>query len=61
LQSWIYPESPIIIKNDKTINSIQKRWIDSKIRNSMLITKTNDIQQIEIFRNIYKEISELAM
>ena len=61
LQSWIYPESPIIIKNDKAINSIQKRWIDSKIRNSMLITKTNDIQQIEIFRNIYKEISELAM
>ena len=60
LQYWVYPESPIIIKNNKTINDIQKRWIDSKIRNSMLITKTNDAQQIEILRNIYKEISELT-
>ena len=59
LQVWIYPESPLIIKNNRQINDIQKRWIDSKIRNSMLISKTADIQQIEMLRNVYKQVEEL--
>lgn len=61
LQLWIYPESPVVIKNNQQMNEVQKRWIDSEIRNSMLITKTADIQQIEILRNTYKQISELEI
>ena len=60
LQIWIYPESPLVIKNNQQVNDIQKHWIDSKIRNSMLITKTADIQQIEMLRDVYRQISELG-
>jgi len=60
LQLWVYPESPIIIKNNPQINDIQKMWIESKIRNSVLITKTADIQQIEMLREIYRQISDLT-
>jgi len=60
LQFWIYPESPVIINNNSMISDVQRRWIDSKIRNSMLITKTNDTQQIEMLRDVYKQISDLA-
>jgi len=60
LQIWIYPDSPIALKNNAIINVIQKKWIDAKIRNSMLITKTTDIHQIEMLRNMYTQISEIA-
>jgi len=60
LQVWIYPESPIIIKNNRQVNDIHKKWIDSKTRNSMLITKTTDIYQIEMLRNIHQQISSLG-
>jgi len=59
LQISIYPESPIVLKNNRMVNDIQKRWIDSKMRNSTLITKTNDIHQIEILREAYNRIKEL--
>jgi len=60
LQFWIYPEGPVVIRNNQQVNIIQKRWIDSKIRNSMLITKTIDINQIEMLRNMYQQISDLT-
>jgi len=60
LQFWIYPESPIIIKNNQQIDDVQKRWIDSRVRNSMLITKTTDIHQIEMLRDVYQQISGLT-
>lgn len=60
LQVWIYPESPLVVKNNEQVRDIQKRWIDSKIRNSTLISKTADIQQIEMLREIYKQVSELT-
>jgi len=59
LQFWMYPESQIVIRNNQLIGDIQKRWIDSKIRNSIIITKTSDIQHIEILRNLYQQISDL--
>ncbi|GHV07549.1 hypothetical protein FACS1894160_0320 [Bacteroidia bacterium] len=58
-QIWLYPESPIIINNNSLICNMQKRWLESKIRNSMLITKSNDAQQIEILRDMHKLVSEL--
>jgi len=61
LQVWMYPQIPLAIKSDYGINNIQKRWIESKIRNSMLITKTTNIQQIEIVRNVYQQVSELGV
>ena len=59
LKILIYPESPIIIHNNQTIQDIHERWIDSKMRNSMMITKANDNQQIEILRKIYTQIEEI--
>jgi len=61
LQVWSYPAIPLIMKNDCRISDIQKRWLEPKIRDSMLITKTTDIQQIEIFRKMYQQISELEI
>lgn len=60
LQLWIYPESSIIINNNPMINDIQKKLIDSKIRSSVMITKTNDTLQIEMLRDLYKQISDLT-
>ena len=56
---WIYPESPIVISNNQLMNEVQKKWIESKIRNSILITKTSDIQQIEMLRDTYRQIKGL--
>jgi len=61
LQFWIYPESPVVIKSNQLISDIQKRWIESKIRNSMLVTKTTDIHQIEMIRNVYQQIERLTI
>lgn len=60
LQIWVYPESPVIIKDNQMISDIQRRWIDSKMRTSMLISKTADIQQVEMLREIYKQISDIG-
>jgi len=60
LQFWIYPESPTVVKNNQLLNDIQKRWIESKIRNSILITKTTDVHQIEMLRNVYQKILEIS-
>jgi len=59
LQIWIYPESPVVIRNNKTLYEVQRRWIDSKLRNSVLITKSNESQQVEILREMHKQIEEL--
>ncbi|MCL2650724.1 MAG: hypothetical protein FWD60_06840 [Candidatus Azobacteroides sp.] len=61
LQVWAYPRFPLVMKNDSQISDIQEQWIESKIRNSMLITKTTNIRQIEIFRNIYQQVLELGI
>ncbi|GHU63441.1 hypothetical protein FACS1894160_3510 [Bacteroidia bacterium] len=60
LQLWIYPESPIVIENNHLMCDIQKRWLDSVIRKSTLISKSNDVMLIEQFRDIYNQISELT-
>jgi len=60
LQFWIYPESPVVVKNNQLMGDMQKRWIDSKIRNSILITKTTDVHQIEMLRNVYQQVVELT-
>ena len=57
LQVWMYPKIPLTMESDYGIN----KWIESKVRNSMLITKTTNIQQIEIFRNVHKQVSELEI
>lgn len=60
LQLWIYPESPIVIRDNPLMCDIQKRWLDSGIRKSTLISKSNDIVLIKQFRNLYNQISELT-
>ena len=60
LQVWVYPENPIVVRDNDQINNIQKRWINSKIRNSILITKTTDIHQIKMLRNMNQQILDLT-
>ena len=61
LQIRIYPENPVEIMKNHIISDIQKGWIESKIRSSVLITKTNDTQHIEMLRKVYQQISELRI
>ena len=61
MQVWIYPESPVEVVKSQVIRDIQKRWTDSKIRNSSLITKTNDTQHIEMLRDVYQQVTELTV
>jgi hypothetical protein len=59
LQIRIYPENSLEIMKNPIIRDIQKKWINSKMRNSALITKANDTQHIEMLRNVHQQISEL--
>ena len=58
-QDWVYPKCPIVITNNPLINDFQKGWIDSKIRNSIPITKSADAQQVEMLRAAYRQIEGL--
>ncbi|MDR0505533.1 MAG: hypothetical protein LBH32_01770 [Dysgonamonadaceae bacterium] len=58
LQLYLYPEYPILINDNPMVSNIQKRWLESVIRNSTLITKSSDILKIEAFRDIYRKIKE---
>jgi len=60
LQVWVYPEGPIEISDISSIRGLQEKWIDSKIRNSVLVSKTNDTLQIEMLHEVQKQISELT-
>jgi hypothetical protein len=61
LELWIYPGgSPLEIHNSATICDFQRQWIDFKMRNSILITKTNDLHLMEILRDMQKQIAGLA-
>ena len=60
LYLWTYPESSIEINNNPLMCDIQRRWIDSKIRNSVLITKAFDTKQIEILRDVQHQILDLT-
>ena len=61
LQVWVYPESPLIIRNNPFVSDVQKLWIESKIRSSALITKTADQQQVEVLRNLYQQVEKLSV
>ena len=60
LQVWVYPESPLVIRDNPLVSDAQRQWVDSKIRNSALITKTADRQQVEMLRNLYRQVEELS-
>jgi transcriptional regulator with XRE-family HTH domain len=60
LQLWIYPErSPIVIQNYPLICDMQKSWISFSMRNSVPVTKTNELKQSEMLRGCHKLIKEL--
>jgi hypothetical protein len=58
-QIWLYPESPIIIFNNKQLSIMQKRWLDANIRNSTLISNSNSVLQIKLLKDIHDQISNL--
>jgi hypothetical protein len=60
LQLWIYPDrNPVIVKNYSLICDMQKKFIDFKMRNSVPITKTNELKRGEMLRGWYKMVDEL--
>jgi hypothetical protein len=58
-QIWLYLENPIIIRNSLQMCKIQKKWIDTTIKYSELISKSNDMLQSEVIRNLSNQISKL--
>ena len=55
---WIYPNSPIIIKNPN-VGEIQKKWFLSLKKSSTLITQSNEILQADFFDMQRKIINKL--
>ena len=56
---WIYPNSPIVIKNS-AISDIQKQWFLSLKKSSTLITQSNEILQVNFFDTQRKLINKLS-
>jgi len=59
LQIWLFPESPIIIKENRLMYKIFHEWINSKIKYSTLITKSNDLLQSRVIRELYEQTSNM--
>jgi hypothetical protein len=59
-QFWIYPE-PITIHNNFLIAKMQKNIIDSVVKYSVLITKSNNMLQSEILMKLEKRINEIPL
>ena len=55
LQIWLFPENPIIINNNQLIHQIFQDWIDSKIKYSTLVTKSNDLLKSKVMREWYEQ------
>jgi hypothetical protein len=58
VQFWIYPE-PISIHNNRLMINMQKNIIESIIKYSVLITKSNNMQQSEILMDLEQRINEI--
>jgi hypothetical protein len=59
-QIWLYLESPIIINESRLMCEKQKRWMDAKMKYSVLISKSNDILQSEIIRELSSQINNMV-
>jgi len=55
LQIWMFPESPIIINDNQLMYQMQKKWLESRIRYSTLVTKSNNLLQSKILRNLHDQ------
>jgi hypothetical protein len=55
---WIYSSNPMILRNSE-ICDMQKKWIYSMKKHSILITESNEILQIEFFNKQRKYVKEL--
>jgi hypothetical protein len=60
VQIWVYPVRPIIVNGNKLISNIQKKWLASAIRKSVLISKSTDHQMINILRDIFTQIAQIS-
>jgi len=58
-QYWIYFENPICIKNNFAISNLQRSWIKSCAKYAILLTKSNDKMNAEIYQKIYGDIMSL--
>jgi len=56
---WIYPNSPIMVKNS-TVSNIHKQWLLSLKKSSTLITQSNEILQVDFFDTQRKLIGKLT-
>ena len=55
LQIWMFAESPIIISDNRPIYQMQKKWLESRIKYSTLVTKSNNLLQSKIMKNLHDQ------
>jgi hypothetical protein len=60
VQFWIYFESPFIIKNNSIMAQVQRRWLESRKKVSMLITHSNDLILAKFHEDMRKAITDLT-
>jgi hypothetical protein len=59
-QIWLYLESPIVINESRLMCEKQKRWMEAKMKYSVLISKSNDILQSEIIRELSRQVNDMC-
>ena len=58
-QIWLFPESPIIIEDNSLIYQMQKNWLESKMIYSTLVTKSNNLLQAKIIKELYDQAANM--
>ncbi|GHT83809.1 hypothetical protein FACS18947_0160 [Bacteroidia bacterium] len=58
-QIRLSPNNSIVIKDNITMNKIQKKWLETRIKYAILITKSNDMLQYEIKKELFNYINSL--
>ncbi|MDR3218678.1 MAG: hypothetical protein LBU22_06810 [Dysgonamonadaceae bacterium] len=58
-QIWLFPYSPVMINNNHIVSEMQKKWLESRIKYSTLLSKSNDMLQFEILRKAHQLITNM--
>jgi hypothetical protein len=58
-QLWIFPESPMIIREGSLMFHIQKQWLEARMKYATLITKSGDMVQAKLLRGLYSQVANM--
>jgi len=54
-QIWLFPESPIVIDDNRLIYQMQKNWLEARMKYATLVTKSNNLLQAKIIKELYDQ------